>query len=296
MIENGIFVLSLVSVLIATICASILILAKTNNYDGLYTYFDDKQWLDIPKLLAQKYIIVFKKLFGQNLFGLRAALNIILLSFFLTIGILILWRGLAIGSFYLAIEQAATSNFGVTLLSWGLSSALVAPLSLVITAKLLFNSANSTNHRTVYRNVVIDIIATYLLISLSIYLCLISTLPAIMFSEKGWDGAVDIISIMLGFAHRNALIWPNHAVLSIEGLSIKVTAIATLLPTITFIILMGLSFLGIAIFKFISPIIVKHLNWLSNQDAAKLSLNTAILCAILSLLSALIKHLEIIST
>lgn len=296
MLESSILFLAVATVLVSTVVAAIFILVKIDNYDGVYVYFDDKRWLEIPKILAQKYIIVFKSLFGPNLFGLRASINIILLSLILTVSIMILWRGISIGSFSLAVNQAINGSFGVTILSWGLSSALVAPLSLIATSKLLYNSANSSNHRTVYRNTLIDSIITYLLISLSLYFCLLTTMSGIALYEGDIDKSIDMIKIFGSFAHTNAITWPTHSVTSVAGLSAIITSVTTLLPTIIFILIMLLSLFGLLFFKLISPLVVSQLNWVSNQNAAKLSTFTIISGAIIGLLTALIKMLEVMNT
>lgn len=296
MLENSIFILSLITAFISILVVLFLLMVNTDNYVGIYCYFEDKQWREIPKILAQKYLEFFKKLFGDNLFGIRASLNIVALSFILTVSIMILWRGLSIGSIGLAVEQTLTGMFGVTVLTWGVSSGLVAPLSLIITSRLLYISANSSDHKMEYKNILLDLIATYLLISLSLYFCLLSTMPSIAFVEKGWDEAFDMVKIFGSFAHTNALIWPTHNVTSVAGLSARITTIATLLPTIIFIFLMSLSFISVGIFKLISPTVANKLNWLSKQNTAKLAAIIAILCALTTMFSTFIKPLELLNT
>jgi hypothetical protein len=295
-LENSIFILSLITAFISTLVVLILVVAKIDSYDGVYCYFEDKQWREIPKVLAQKYLAFLKKLFGENLFGLRASLNIIALSFILTVSIMVLWRGFSIGNIEIAIEQTLTGMFGITVLSWGFSSALVAPLSLIITSKLLYKSASSQDHKMVYKNTLLDLLATYLLISLSLYFCLLTTMPAIALVEQGWGKAFDIAKLFGSFAHTNALTWPTHSVTNVAGLSARIVSVATLLPTIIFIFLMCISFVSVAIFKIITPTIVNKLDWLSRQNTAKLSVIIGIMCALYTMFANFIKPLELMNT
>ncbi|APD92947.1 hypothetical protein BM523_02405 [Alteromonas mediterranea] len=296
MLESSIFILSLITAFISILVALILVLAKVDNYDGIYCYFEDSEWKQIPKILAQKYLAFLKRLFGDDLLGVRASVNIIAFSFMLTVLIMILWRGFSINSIEAAIEQALSGMFGVTVLTWGISSALVAPLSLMITSKLLLKSSNSQDHKKVYQNTVLDLLATYLLISLSLYICLLTTMSSIALVEQGWGEAFEIAKLFGTFAHGNALTWPTHSVTSVAGLSARIVAIATLIPTITFIFLMFLSFLAAVIFKLITPIVVSKLDWLSKQDSAKLSVVIALLCALITMFANLIKPLELMNT
>ncbi len=296
MLESSIFILSLITAFISILVALILILAKVDNYDGVYCYFEDREWKQIPKILAKKYLAFLKRLFGDDLFGVRASVNIFAFSFVLTIFIMILWRGFSINSIETAVEQALSGMFGVTVLTWGISSALVAPLSLIITSKLLLKSSSSQDHKKVYLKTVLDLLATYLLISLSLYICLLTTMSSIALVEQGWCGAFEIAKLFGTFAHWNALTWPTHSVTSVAGLSARIVAIATLIPTITFIFLMFLSFLAVVIFKLITPTVVSKLDWLSKQNSAKLSVVIALLCALITMFASIIKSLELMNT
>lgn len=160
-------ILMIISLFISGIIIIACSLKLYDDYDGVYCFFEDKDWLSIPKALAQHYLNFFRLLFGHRILTLRGYLTITLLSVLLTAIIMIAWKGLVIGSFLNALNLFFTKDtFRGSIISWSLASAIVAPISLMITSKLLISSVESRNNKIIFRNLIFDLLSCYALVAI----------------------------------------------------------------------------------------------------------------------------------
>ena len=280
-------------VIAAAISAAVAILffqLKLKKQTELYCYLDDQKWRDIPSNVANQFGLMLESLFSFDKGNLQVVLRSAAFSFLVSMFILLVWRASVAGG----ISGWSVPSLWVLFLVWAVSSALVGPASVFITYYFVRKIAQTSVTRKIADFISLELLFTYLLVSLSIYSCLIFTAPAISWFKDSIYDAISVISILLSFAHENALTWPTHGVISVDGLSAVVVSIATLIPSLVFIISICIALLTLIIFRIISHPILKALNWFSEQTTASLAVNTSCLAAAFTCISAIGKIFELL--
>ena len=295
MLEVGIFVLYAVATCLAIIAAVFSFYSNDPKIDAVYCFFVDKQWRNVPHKVAYSYSGSLQKIFGTNLFGVAASVKAIFLAILVTFVIMISWRTVLLGSIFSSVEQVFGPVLGMATLSWALATAAVAPLSLKATAFFLKRSYNSESPFAVLAYTASDAVVSYILVGVSVYFCIVFTMPLIHLPEEGISKSWELIQIFASYAHNQALVWPTNRAVSVSGLSAALVSVATVLPTFIFIFLVSLALLSAAVLALIGPIVSNHLNWVSDQGAVMFSKHVSTLTVVGGAVAGIAKLLELAS-
>lgn len=293
MLESGIWLLYVATAALAVLASAALIYSQEPNYDAVYCYMVDRKWRDIPSNVASRYLVFLRRLFGDNLFGRRAGANAALLSSAITLTIMIGWRAIAVGSLWSAVHDTIGTRLGLATFAWVISAAAVAPLSLFATSFFLGRAAKAQPPAKVLAYTSMDAVVAYTLVGTSVYLCIITTTPALVWYAEGLERAIETLTLFVGYAHGPASIWPKTSGVAISGLSAVTVGVATVFPTVLFIVLTILSFISVVFFKATAPIIVGHLQWVSEQAAARFAKCAAVSASLAGAIAAVAKVLEL---
>lgn len=296
MLESGILLLYVATAALAVLGSAALIYSQETNYDAVYCYMVDSKWRDIPTNVASRYLVFLRRLFGENLFGWRAGANAALLASAITLAIMIGWRAVAVGSLWPAVHDTIGTRFGLATFAWVISAAAVAPLSLFATSFFLGRAVKAQPPAKVLAYMSMDAAVAYVLVGTSVYLCIITTTPALVWYAEGLERAIETMTLFVGYAHGPASIWPKTSGVAISGLSAVTVGVATVFPTVLFIVLTVLSFISVVFFKVTAPIIVGHLQWVSEQAAARLAKCAAVSVSLAGALAAVAKVLELMAS
>jgi hypothetical protein len=270
-LEGGIMLLYATTALFSVVAATLAFYATEPELEPFYCYVVDGDWQKTPSRLAQSYLVLLRKIFGPNLFGVRASLNACALSIIVTFTIMLMWRALETGSLVVAVEDLTGPTLGLATVCWGLSTAAAAPFSLKITALLMERSASSERPSSVFGYTLLDALAAYVLIGISVYFCIVFTLPIITWHDQGGAKAIEMAQIFFSYAHGPALVWPTNSGVAVSGLPAVLVSVATALPTLIFLALASVTLVAIATFSVVSWVLVQHLSFISRIRAARLS-------------------------
>lgn len=263
------------------------------KHDELYFYFNDKKWRNILVSVAKNYDQRLERLFFFNKGKLVVTLMSALFSSVLSLLIIIVWRIGSTGSLMSAISSLFSSMWVIVLI-WILSASIVGVFSVFITKYFVKKAANCLDGKGIIKFIALDLFISYLLVAVSMYICLLGTLPALTWSNASFNAAKDTFFILLPFAHENALTWPTHGVVELDGLSASIISIATVIPSIAFVFTIILSLMLSVILKFISPIAMDTIDWFTEQNTAKTTWYITSFCVLGGALAGIGKVLELI--
>ena len=246
-----------------------------NNYDGIYCYLVDKTWSGNTIRITKKYDNIISKYLGSKILTIKSAIIIIFLSIAITFLVMFISRGMKAGFLYTILNDITGSKLGIPFIAWSFSSAIVSIPSIAITRHFIKKVISSNSNLEHFKFACFDLISVYFLVSISMYLAQLTTLPLFTWYRVG-EG-IELFHIIASYAHVTALKWPmSSGLIKLDGLPVLVITALTILPTLIFIILIFISSTFVLVLKIVSPVIAKYLNWLSEKQIANVSWFTTI--------------------
>lgn len=292
--KNVIYFVYTIVYVLSFIAAYLHIQTKINNHERLYCYFSDKSWRRISIIVAKRYDLLLSKLFAFDKKIFSVIIRTSLYSLITTVSILFIWRAITVNSISLAALSLLKSSIWMVVTLWSVVAILSAIASIFTTKLFVAKLASCSNGFKAVRFIILNLICSYLIIALSMYICMIATLPILAWHKFDYMHAKDLLIIISSFSHVNALKWPINSVIELDGLSAIIISVSSMIPSVTFIFSILISMITMLAFKAISPVLLKTLNWLSLQDAQKITFHITALCLTAGALAALGKLFELI--
>ncbi|EIE1227842.1 hypothetical protein [Vibrio vulnificus] len=292
--DDIILIVFSVTLLLSLLAALLHLQSGMSFHDEVYCYLDDKKWKRIPMQVAEKYSKSLGYFFSFDKGLLTVVIKSIFFSTTVSLIVLITWRSFVVGSLTSALSGLFSGSLWVVVCVWAASVAVAGAFSVLITKHFASKVANASTAMAAVKFILLDLLVTYLLVSLSMYVCLLGTMPMLTWYKANFAEAQSVFGALVTFAHENALTWPTHGVVLLDGLSASILSIATVIPSLTFILSITIALLVFGLVRLVSARVMATLDWVTQQSIAKTTWYLTSLGLLLAVIGALGKVLELV--